>query len=200
MYDLEESVHGEYFWQRKGVNVRRTLAIGLAFLFGATALVAQDVVSAVSGTVKKVDSGTKTVIVKTADGSEHTFHFVERTSVQGADATAAGAKDAFHGVKEGSEVVVHYSKRGTEETAEEIDRVGKDGLKVTEGTVSKIDRGGKTLVVKTADGAEETYHLTDHAAKDAGKDIGKGTEKSAKVTVYYTEEAGRKVAHFFKAL
>lgn len=198
MYDLD--VHGEYFQQGKGQNVRRTLAIGLAFLFGATAVVAQDVVIAVSGTVKKVDSGTKTVVVKTADGTEHTFHFVERTSVQGADASAAGAKDTFHGVKEGSEVVVHYSKKGTEETAEEIDHVGKDGLKVTEGTVSKIDRGGKTLVVKTADGAEETFHLTDHAAKDAGKGIGEGAEKSGKVTVYYTEKAGRKVAHFFKAL
>jgi arginine repressor len=180
--------------------MRRTLAIGLAFLFGATAVIAQDVVSAVSGTVKKVDAGTKTVVVKTADGTEHTFHFVERTSVQGADATAAGAKDAFHGVKEGSEVVVHYTKKGTEETAEEIDHVGKDGLKVTEGTVTKIDRGGKTLVVKTADGTEETYRLTEHAAKDAGKDIAKGSEKSAKVTVYYTEAGGRKIAHFFKAL
>jgi len=180
--------------------VRRIFAIGLAFLFGATALVAQDVVSVVAGTVKKVDSGTKTVVVKTADGTEHTFHFVERTSVQGADASATGAKDAFHGVKEGSEVVVHYSKKGTEETAEEIDHVGKDGLKVTEGTVSKIDRGGKTLVVKTADGAEETYHLTDRAAKDAGKGVGEGVEKFVKVNVYYTEKAGRKVAHFFKAL
>ena len=191
---------GNIFLAAKGANVRRTLAVGLAFLFVATAVVAQDVVSAVKGTVEKVDSGTKTAVVKTADGTEHTFHFVERTSVHGAEASAAGAKDAFHGMKEGSEVVVHYSKKGTEETAEEIDHVGKDGLKVTEGTVSKIDRGGKTLVVKTADGAEETYHLTDHAAKDAGKDIGKGAEKSAKVTVYYTEEGGRKVAHFFKAL
>ncbi len=64
------------FWQRKGTNLRRTLAIGLAFLFGATALVAQDVVSAVSGTVTKVDSATKTVVVKSADGTEHTFHFI----------------------------------------------------------------------------------------------------------------------------
>jgi hypothetical protein len=91
-------------------------------------------------------------------------------------------------------------KKGTVETAEEIDHVGKDGLKVTEGTVSKIDRDGKTLMVKTADGAEATFSLTEHAAKDARKDIAKGTEKSAKVTVYYTEEGGRKVAHFFKTL
>ena len=37
------------------------------------------------------------------------------------------------------------------------------------------------------------------AAKDAGKDIAAGAEKSARVTIYYTQEAGRKVAHFFKS-
>jgi len=52
--------------------------------------------------------------------------------------------------------------------------------------------------VKTAGGAEETYRLTDKAAKNAGKDVAEGAEKSAKVTVYYTEEAGKKIAHFFK--
>lgn len=40
--------------------------------------------------------------------------------------------------------------------------------------------------------------MTDNAAKDAGKDIAAGTEKSVKVTVYYSEEGGHKVAHFFK--
>jgi hypothetical protein len=28
--------------------------------------------------------------------------------------------------------------------------------------------------------------------------MAKGTEQGAKVTVYYTEEAGKKVAHFFE--
>jgi hypothetical protein len=71
-------------------------------------------------------------------------------------------------------------------------------LKVSEGTVSKIDRGAKTLAVKTADGAEATYKISDHAVVDAGKDVGKGVEKASKVTVYYTEEGGKKVVHFFK--
>jgi hypothetical protein len=180
--------------------MKKTLLVCLAFLAGTIAVAGQDVVSAVEGTVKKVDSASKTMVVKTADGAEHTFHFVGRTTVHGAEAAGEGAKDAVHGVKEGSEVVVHYTKKGTEETAEEVDHVGKDGLKATEGTVSKIDRGGKMLVVKTADGAEETFHLTERAAKDAGKGVAEGTEKSAKVTVYYTETAGRKVAHFFKSL
>ena len=150
------------------------------------------------GVVLKVDDAAKTVAVKVADGTEHTFHFVERSAVHGAEGTAEGAKEAFHGLKEGSEVAVHYTAKGSVETAEEVDQVGKGGLKATEATVTRIDRGAKTLVVKTADGTEETYQLTDSAAKDAGKDIAKGAKKSAKVTVYYTEEAGHKVAHFFK--
>jgi hypothetical protein len=148
--------------------------------------------------VIKVDSAAKTVVVKAADGTEHTLHFVKRTTVHGAQDTAVAAKDAFHGVKEGGEVAVHYTAKGAEETAEEVDNIGKDGLKVTEATVSHIDRGAKTLAVKTADGAEVTYRLTDSAAKNAGRDIKDGAEKATKVTVYYTEEGGHKVVHFFK--
>jgi len=150
------------------------------------------------GVVLKTDDAAKTVVVKLADGTEHTFHFVKATTVHGAQETAAGAKDAFHVLKEGSEVAVHYTAKGSVETAEEVDHIGKDGLKVTEATVTHVDRGAKTIAVKTADGTEEVYRMTDSAARDAGKGIGTGAEKSAKVTVYYTEEAGHKVAHFFK--
>jgi hypothetical protein len=91
-------------------------------------------------------------------------------------------------------VVARSTAKGTEETADEIGKVGKDGMKVTKGTVSKIDKGTKTVVVKSADGTEKTFDYTGHAAED----VGKGTEKGAKVTVYYTEEAGKKIAHFFE--
>lgn len=148
----------------------------------------------VEGDIKKLDAGAKTAVVKTADGAEHTIHFVKRTAVHGADDTAEGAKDAFHGLKEGSHVAVRYTAKGTEKTGEEIDHIGRGGLKTTEATFSHVDHGAKTVAVKTADGAEETYHLSDSAAKE----IGKGTKKAVKGTVYYTEEGGRKVVHFFK--
>ncbi len=156
---------------------------------------AADVVTAVHGTVTKVDSAAKTIVVKTKDGTEHTLHFVAKTTVSGTD---AAAKDTFKGVKVGSEVVAHYTVKGTDKTAVEVDKVGKDGLKSSEGTVSEIDRGAKTIAVKTADGTVETFKMADHATEDAGKDIAKGTEKTAKVTVYYTEDAGKKVVHWFE--
>jgi hypothetical protein len=173
----------------------RTTTPLLALLALAPLSFAADVVTAVHGTVTKVDSAAKTVAVKTADGTEHTMKFVGKTTVHG---TEAGAKDSFHGVKEGSEVVAHYTEKGSEKTAVEVDQVGKGGLKATEGTVSAIDRGGKTIAVKTADGTEQTFKMADHAAEDGGKGIAKGAEKSAKVTVFYTEEGGKKIAHFFE--
>jgi len=160
----------------------------------------EDVVTAVRGVVTKVDAATKTIAVKTADGTEHTFHFVEKTSVHGAQATATGAKDTFHGITEGSEVVAHYTKKGTEETAVEVDKVGKDGMHSVDGTVTHVSEDGKTVVVKAADGSDHTFHVVGHDTAASAKALGKGADKSAKVTVYYTESAGKKVAHFFQKL
>jgi Cu/Ag efflux protein CusF len=174
----------------------------MAFALSASlGFAAQDVVSAVDGTVKKVDASTKTVVVKAADGTDHTFHYGGDLTVHGMKAAAKVPGDTLHGLQEGSKVAVHYTKDGGKETAHEIDNIGDDGLKATEGTVSHVDRGTKTIAVKTADGSEETFRMTDHAAADAGKDVADGVDKSAKVTVYYTENAGKKTAHFIaKAL
>jgi len=171
----------------------------IAVLFVAPAFSAEDVVTAVHGTIEKIDSGTKTVVIKTDDGTRHSLHVLDKTAVHGADATEAASKDSFHGLKEGGEVVAHYAKRGTADTAIEIDRVGKDGLKTTYGAVKEIDRGGKRLVVATGDGTENTFRLTEHASKDAGEGVAKGAVKGSKVTVFYSEDAGKKIAHFFKA-
>lgn len=173
-------------------------SVVLALLLVSAAFAAEDVVSAVHGTIKKVDAATKTMMVKTADGTEHSLHFLDKTAVHGVDAAEESAKDSWHGLREGTEVVAHYTRKGTEDTALEVDKVGKSGLKMTDGTIKDIDRDGKKLIVKSSDGVESSFRLTDHAAKDGGEDIAKGMEKGAKVTVYYTEDAGKKVAHFFE--
>jgi len=176
----------------------RVLVIASFFLLSVRA--DEDVVTAVHGTVTKVDAAGKTIAVKTKDGTEHTFHFVDKTTVHGVDATAVGAKDTFHGIAEGSEVVAHYTAKGAEETAVEVDKVGKGGMHVVEGTVTHVSEDGKTVVVKAADGTEHTFRVIGRDTVISAKDIGKGTEKGAKVTVYYTGSASKKVAHFFEKL
>ncbi len=176
----------------------RLLAVASLFLLPAHA--DEDVVTAVHGTVTKVDAAGKTIAVKTKDGTEHTFHFVDKTTVHGVHAAATGAKDSFHGITEGSEVVAHYTAKGAEETAVEVDKVGKDGMHAVDGTVTHVSEDGKTVVVKAADGTDHTFHVVGHDTADSAKEIGKGADKSARVTVYYTGTAGKKVAHFFEKL
>jgi hypothetical protein len=169
----------------------------VAALLAMAAVAADDVVSAIHGVVTKVDDAAKTIVVKTKDGTEHTLHFADKTVVHG---TEVGAKDTFHGVKEGSEVVARYTVKGTEKSAVEVDQVGKDGLKAVDGTVTKVGEGGKTVTVKAADGTEHTFDVVGHDTKVGAEDVGKGAVKGGKVTVYYTEKSGKKVAHFFEKL
>jgi hypothetical protein len=190
--------------RKRSVNGIYRTALGwlfpyvLAAFLVSTAYAAEDVVSALHGTITKVDSTTKAIVVKTADGAEHSMHVVDKTAVHDANTAAVPAKDSWRGLKEGTDVVVHYTKEGTEDTALEIDKIGKTGLKSSVGTIEDIDRAGKKLVVASSDGVKSTYRLTDHAATDGGRDIGEGAEKGTRITVYYTEAAGRRVAHFFE--
>jgi hypothetical protein len=160
----------------------------------------EHVVTATHGTITKIDKAAKTIAVKTADGTEHIFYWAKNTGVHGAKAADAAAKDSWHGLTEGSEVVAHSTERGTKDTVVEVDKVGDTGLKRTEGTIKEIDRSGKKLVIKSADGTEHAFRLTGRAATDAGKDVAAGAEKGTKVAIYSTEEAGESVAHFFEKI
>src|ERR1700740_2345970 len=72
----------------------------------------------VTGTIEKVDSGAKTIAVKTADGTVETVKFTEKTSVD-------GLKDGAKGVdlvgKEGGHVIVHATSEGAEKTAHSVE-------------------------------------------------------------------------------
>ena len=143
------------------------------------------------GTIDKFENGTKHVVVKAADGIRHVFRLTGRTAVHGANTTA---EDVSAGVDVGSHVVVHYVTEGGEKTAVEVDRVGENGLRALQGVVTYVDRGARTLAVHLADGSSMTLHLTERAAKDAGRDV----KRTDKVVVYYADEGGKHVAHFFE--
>src|SRR5262245_46027245 len=121
---------------------KAALIVGL--IFCVTALYGvDDVVRAVRGTVMAVDSATKSVTIKAADGTERTIRFVEAPIIHVADATGKVAIGAMSDLKAGTEVAMSYAKRGNEDVLLEVDRIGRDGLKASEGTLKAIDTGGK---------------------------------------------------------
>src|SRR6267142_5508939 len=155
----------------------------------------------ITGTIEKVDSGAKTIAVKTADGTVETVKFTDKTTVHGLKDAAKGADLAG---KEGGHVIVHATGEGAEKTAHSVEWVGDKTVHTTEGTVEDVGKGTKTVAVKTADGTKEAFEVSEHATVDTGKTVGRytvvGAKKGEHVTVYYTEEAGKKIAHVFKHL
>jgi hypothetical protein len=99
-----------------------TLACLLAFALAGLSQFASaqdDMSHIVSGIVKHIDKGTKTMVVKTADGTEQTIKYTGKTSWE-------GTKDAGKDIKEGSQVTVKYSEKGGEKTADAVKTAGKD--------------------------------------------------------------------------
>src|SRR5450432_2586730 len=82
---------------------------------------ADDMFHAIKGVVKSVDKGTKTMVVKAADGSEHTIKWTGNTTVEAAKDTgkgvAKGSMETYDGLKEGTKVTVKYTEKGGEKTA-----------------------------------------------------------------------------------
>jgi len=88
-----------------------------------------------------------------------------------------------------------------------VDDLGKDTVKTTRGTITKIDKKAHTVTIKGEDGAESTYDFGKDAATDSEHGVVKGFDYTAskakqgdKVVVEYTENAGKKVVHFFKGM
>jgi len=153
--------------------------------------------SVMVGQIEKIDNAAKTILVKAQDGTEHTFHLVQHTAIQGGDATTAAAKGSLQGLKEGTQVAVHYTVKGKEETADEIDHLSGDGMKSAQGELVQLNEAAKTVTIKAQDGTVHVYELSKQAAEEAKGNVTDAAQKAGKVTVYYTEQAGHQVAHFF---
>jgi hypothetical protein len=152
---------------------------------------------ALEGTTNKVYAALNLLIVKTKDGVDHTFHYTKDLVLHGGKGPGV---DTFVGLEEGTTILVHYTVTNDQETALEVDRVGdKGGLQKTEGVVADIDRRHKRITIKYANGLEEVMQLTPTAAAALQEaDEVTNSRGATKIVVYYTDEAGLKVAHYFR--
>jgi hypothetical protein len=99
--------------------------VAVVFAIGAQRASGEDVVHMVKGVVKSVDKDTKTMVVKTADGTEHTIKWTDQTTME-------GVKDTSKGVEEGTKVSVKYTEKAGEKTAVGVKATGKATAKAVE--------------------------------------------------------------------
>ena len=150
---------------------------------------------ATEGTIKELYRGLNYVVVKTMDGVEHVYNFTKDLVVHGGKKPGV---DGLEGLHAGTSVAVHYSSSGANASAQEIDVLGDEGLSFTEGVVSRIDRGRKEITIKFANGRTETFQMTSRAAAESGGLIDESGSTATRIVIYYGDESGHKVAHYFK--
>jgi hypothetical protein len=172
--------------------------LGLAFAaalicFCAATQIARADDHVITGTIDKVDTGAKTVSIKTADGTVHAVKWTDDTTVDGLKKGAHGADLVG---KEGGHVIVRTTDEGADTVAHSFTYVGHETVKTADVTVDDVGKSTKTVAVHTAYGTKDTFKVADHATVDTGKDV----EKGGHYTVYYTQEGGKKVVHFFSHL
>jgi hypothetical protein len=142
---------------------------------------------ALEGTVEQIYSEVGALLVKTGDGVDHLVHVPKGTPVHGSR--------SLDSLQPGATVVVHYTVKGIQSSADEIDRIAPDGgLKVNEGVVTGVNRAKKRITVKFADGSTQTLRLTRHASEYSGKHARRGSQ----VVVYYSDDSGQRTAHYFE--
>lgn len=152
---------------------------------------------ALEGTMKKFYRAVNVVVVTTIDGVEHVYHFAKDLVIHGGKGTGV---DALEGLREGTTVVVHYTAEGSERAAREIDVIGAEGLEVTEGMVTGVDRGRQQITVRYDNGKTEVFRLTERAAAETAQGGDRAAPTGTKVVIYYSDEHGQKVAHFFRRI
>ncbi|PWT80619.1 MAG: hypothetical protein C5B57_11970 [Blastocatellia bacterium] len=149
---------------------------------------------ALEGTMKKFYRAANVVVVTTVDGVDHVYHFAKDLVVHGGKGSGV---DAFAGLREGSTVVVHSTADGEEQVAREVDVIGGEGLKTTEGVVTRIDRGHRQISVRYDNGKTETFQLTERAAAETPT-TNQSAATGGQVAIYYSDQHGQKVAHYFR--
>jgi hypothetical protein len=176
------------------------------FLPTTLAATAQEVVHALCGTVRSINSMAKTVNVETDDGSEGFFKDFTRPTVSldfdkriRAEATTA---DAF--TKNGVSVIVYYFGDSDVRTAVALQDLGPGPFEKTSGTVVKFHRNEHVLTLKNKSGVEESFHISPETVAETAMGAMEGykldLEGGDQVRVTVSAEQGSETALFIRAM
>jgi len=189
--------------RREGLKV--CLLVGCFFL-AAFAATAQEVVHALCGTVRSINSTAKTITVGTDDGSEGLFKDFAKSNASldfdkriRAKATTA---DAF--TKNGVRVIVYYFWDGDVRTAVALQDLGTGPFEKSSGKVANFNRHEHVLTLKNNSGVEESFHISPKTVAETALGAVEGYELNLEdgdqVRVTASSVNGGETALFIRAM
>ena len=181
-------------------NLLKVCVVAACFSAIASAAVAQQIVHALSGTVKSVNPKIKITEIETDNGTSGYFEWLKKTGteINFDKSVKADATDAATFTTKGAHVIVYFIGDGEIRTIIAVHDLGSGPLEKASGTVVKFNRKDHLLTIKTAAAAEETFHVdpktvadtTTGVTEDFKYDFSKGNQ----VRVTYVASNGGETA------
>lgn len=166
---------------------------------------AQMMVHAVSGTVKAINPGSKTmdVTVESGDTSEFKLAPNAKVNLDFDNTLRTDATDADKFQKVGDYAVIYYYGYDSNQTAVAVKDLGAGPFQKIDGTVVNFDKHSRTMTVKDSGGKTESFVLGPHLVVDLGMSVESGRSydphKGYSVRVTYKTDGGKNTAVFVRS-
>lgn len=122
----------------------------------------------VLGTIENIDTAANTITVRLSDGTDKTLQLAKRLVVNGREETRNRAESRLMARER---AVIYYTDKGRDETAVDLESLNHVMRRTTTGTLISADKDNKTVVLRTANGKEETFRVQNDAVIETGDGV-----------------------------
>ena len=122
----------------------------------------------VLGTIENVDSAANTITVRLSDGSDKTLQLAKRLTLNGREETRSRAES---GLAAQERAVIYYTDKSGDETVVDVESLNHAMRRTVTGTLISADKDAKRLVLRTANGKDETFRVQNDAVIETGDSV-----------------------------
>ena len=122
----------------------------------------------VLGTIENIDGASNTITVRLSDGTDKTLRLAKRFTVNCREENSSRGESKLS-VQE--RAVIYYTDKGGDETAVDVESLNHAMHKTVTGTLMRVDKDMKTVVLRTVNGKEETFRVQNDAVIETGDSV-----------------------------
>jgi len=120
------------------------------------------------GTIENIDSAANTITVRLFDGTDKTLQLAKHLTVNGREEKRTRAESRLLAQERAA---IYYANKGGDETAVDVESLNHAMRKAVTGTLISADKDNMTLVMRTANGKEETFRVRNDAVIETGDSV-----------------------------
>lgn len=143
------------------------------------------------GTIENIDSAANTITVRTFDGTDKTLQLAKHLTLNGREETRNRAQSVLTAQER---AVIYYANKGGDETAVDVESLNHAMRKIVTGTLVSANKDEKTVVLRTANGNDETLRVKDDAVIETADGVmifaQFEPQAGAPITLHYEDPLG----------